>query len=279
MSHVTVNGVRLWVEDSGGDGPPLVFSHGLLWSTRLFDAQVAALRGRYRCIAWDHRGQGRSDLPSGRAPIGVEECYADAVALLEHLALGPVHFVGLSMGGFVGMRLAARRPELVRSLALLETSAEPESPDQVVRYRRLALVVRWFGVRAVASRVVPIMFGRTVLADRSRAAERAGWEAQLLANRRGIARAVLGVVDRASVLDELPRIGAPTIVVVGDEDVATTPARAERIAAAIPGALLTVVPGAGHSSPVEQPHRVTALLAEFLAEVRAAESLAASSPR
>lgn len=273
MPLVPVNGTRLWVEDTGdppagappsGGGAPVVFSHGLLWSTRLFDPQVAALRDRYRCVAYDHRGQGRSDVPPGRAPVTIEACYADAVALLERLALGPVHFVGLSMGGFVGMRLAARRPDLVRSLALLETSADPEPEANRPRYRLLARVVRWLGPRPVAGRVMPIMFGRTFLADPARAAERDAWRAHLLGNRRAIWRATLGVVDRAGVADELPRITAPTLVVVGDEDAATVPAKAERIAALIPGARLAVVCGAGHSSSVEQPAEVSVLLGAFL---------------
>ncbi|MDQ8159242.1 MAG: alpha/beta hydrolase, partial [Gemmatimonadota bacterium] len=106
---LTVNGARLWVEDTGGSGPPLLFSHGLLWSTRMFDAQVAALRHQYRCIAWDHRGQGQSEVPPTRA-ISIEQCYEDAVALIEQLGVAPVHLAGLSMGGFVAMRIAARRP-------------------------------------------------------------------------------------------------------------------------------------------------------------------------
>lgn len=264
MPHVDVNGTRLWVEDTGGTGPPVVFSHGLLWSTRFFDPQVAALRDRYRCVAYDHRGQGRSDVPPGRGAVTIEQGYADAVALLDRLALGPVHFVGLSMGGFVAMRLAARRPDFVRSLALLETSADPEPEANRPRYRLLAGVVRWLGARPVASRVMPIMFGRTFLTDPARAAERDAWRAHLVSNRRAIWRAVHGVVDRAGVADELPRITAPTLVVVGDEDVATVPAKAERITARIPGARLVVVRGAGHRSSVEQPAQVNAALRTFL---------------
>ena len=264
VPHVAVNGTRLWVEDTGGSGPPIVFSHGLLWSTRLFEPQVASLRARYRCVAYDHRGQGRSDAPPGRGPVTIEQCYEDAAALVDALVLGPVHFVGLSMGGFVGMRLAARRPDLVRSLMLLETSAEAEPAANRPRYRLLANVVRWFGARPVAGRVMPIMFGRTFLTDPARAVERAAWQAHLVGNRRAIWRAVYGVVDRAAVADELPRITAPTLVVVGDEAVATVPAKAERIAALIPGARLVVVHGAGHSSSVEQPAQVTAALAGFL---------------
>ena len=257
--YVTINGVRLWVEDTGGSGPPVLFSHGLLWSTRMFDAQVAMLRSRYRCIAWDHRGQGQSDVPNVRS-ISIEECYADAVALIERLGVAPVHIVGLSMGGFVAMRLAARRPDLVRSCVLLETSAEAEPAENVPRYRTLNRVAKWFGLRVVANKVMPIMFGTTFLTDPARAVERKVWRERLARNRRDIWRAVNGVIEREPVLSELGHITAPTMIMVGDEDVATVPLKAERIHAAIRGSTLARIPHAGHSSSIEQPGHVTAAI-------------------
>ena len=258
-----INGTRLWVEDTAGDKPVMLFSHGLLWSTRMFDAQVAAFRDRYRCIAWDHRGQGQSDVTRDRC-ITIEQCYADAVALIEQLGVAPVHFVGLSMGGFVGMRLAARRPELLRSCTLLETSADAEPIENVPRYRTLNLVARWLGLGIVANKVMPIMFGRTFLTDPARSVERAEWKARLSSNRREIWRAVNGVIERHAVYDELASITVPTLVAVGDEDVATVPAKAERIHAAIRGSTLVRIPYAGHSSSVEQPALVNAAIDAFL---------------
>ncbi len=264
--HLTVNGQRLWVEDTGGDKPPMLFSHGLLWSTRMFDAQVAEFRERYRCIAWDHRGQGQSAVPNTRS-ISMEECFADAVAIIEQLQLGPVHLVGLSMGGFVAMRVAARRPELVRTCILLETSADAEPPENVPRYRQLNIAARWLGLRVVTSKVMPIMFGRTFLSDPSRAAERSMWRDRLASNRRSIWRAVNGVIERAGVQPELARITAPTLIIVGEEDVATVPTKAERLHAAIRGATLVRIPEAGHSSSIEQPARVNAAIDAFLRRV------------
>jgi 3-oxoadipate enol-lactonase len=266
--HLTVNGTALWVEDAGGDGPPLLFSHGLLMSGRMFDAQVAALQGRYRCIRWDHRGQGRSADVSGRA-ISIEQVTDDAVALIRALALPPAHFVGLSMGGFVGMRLAARHPELLRSLTLLDTSADAEPAENVPRYRLLNALTRWLGIRWVVGRVMPIMFGRTFLSDPAKAADRAHWRAQLAGNRPSIYRAVNGVVEREAVAPELGKIRCPTLVLVGEEDAATVPAKSERICALIAGADLVRIPGAGHSSSVEQPAAVTAALDAFLHRVDA----------
>ncbi len=199
--------------------------------------------------------------------VDMETCAADAAALVEALGAAPCHFVGLSMGGFVGMRLAARRPELLRSVALLETSADPEPEESAGRYRLLNLVARFVGPWAVAGRVMPILFGRTFLSDPARAGERARWRARLAALPRSIWRAVNGVVERRGVHGELARVRLPALVLVGDEDVATPPARAERIAAALPGARLVRVPRAGHSSPVEEPAAVTAALRELFESV------------
>src|SRR5688500_5647505 len=127
MPMLEVNGTSLYYEDTGPatSGETIVFSHGLLWGTEMFEPQIAALRGRYRCIAWDHRGQGRS-AADHRHCIGMELVWQDAVALLDQLGVARVYFVGLSMGGFVAMRVAARRPDLVKKLILIETSIGPE---------------------------------------------------------------------------------------------------------------------------------------------------------
>jgi 3-oxoadipate enol-lactonase len=272
MATFELDGTSLFYEDTGpgSTGETIAFSHGLLWGTELFAAQVAALRARYRCIAWDHRGQGQSG-PDHRVTIGMELVWMDAVQLLDKLVGGPVHFCGLSMGGFVAMRTAARRPDLVRSLLLFETSADPEPIENIARYRLLTWVTRLLGPRVTRNKVAPIMFGKTILGDPARKTELDTFT-DLMSRRRDIWRAVNGVIDRAGVYDELRRITAPTLVVVGDEDVATVPAKAERIAAAISGAQLIRIRGAGHSSSVEQPAAVNAAIEQFLQQLAAARS-------
>lgn len=257
MPHALVNGTEIYYEDRGPkDAPVLFFSHGLLFSTKLFAPQIEALSASFRCVAYDHRGQGRSGR-SKDASISMELLFQDAALLIEHLHLGRVHFVGLSMGGFVGMRLAARRPDLVRSLVLCETSADREPEENVLKYRALAQIARVLGVRAVADRVMPILFGKSTLADPARRADVDAWRAMLVANENSIWRAVNGVIDRVAILPELPQVKCPTLVVVGEEDTATPVARAERIWRAIDGARIVHVPGAGHSSTLEQPELVT----------------------
>jgi 3-oxoadipate enol-lactonase len=269
MAQLDVNGTTLYYVDTGpgSSGETIVFSHGLLWGTELFEPQIEALRGRYRCIAWDHRGQGKSAMDLDRECIGIELVWQDAVALLESLGTGPVHFCGLSMGGFVAMRMAARRPELVKSLILIETSSEPEPVENLKKYRSLSRAVKLLGTSLsrwlIRSKVLPIMLGKTIIADKSRAEDVKRF-AEIMGRRPDVWRAVNGVIERAGIQIELGRVTAPTIVIVGEEDVATVPAKAERIAGAIPRAKLARIPRAGHSSTVEEPAAVTAAIEEFL---------------
>ena len=107
MPRLTANGCDLYYEDTGSGRESIVFAHGLLWSGRMYDDQVAALKGRFRCITFDFRGQGQSQIT--KSGYDMDDLTLDAGGLIERLGVAPCHFVGLSMGGFVGMRLAARR--------------------------------------------------------------------------------------------------------------------------------------------------------------------------
>ncbi|GDX81641.1 3-oxoadipate enol-lactonase [Deltaproteobacteria bacterium] len=254
-----LNGTHLHVLDTGGDLPVLVFSHGLLFNSRMFDRQIEHFKPRFRVIAYDHRGQGRSADDPARS-ISIETVTADALALLDHFGIQNAHFAGLSMGGFVGMRLAARHPERIASLVLLETAAGPESAAFIPRYTWMNRVARWIGLWPVADQVMPILFGRTFLADPARAQEKARWRAELTGNRRSIWRAVNGVIEREGIEGELANIRCPTTVIVGDEDVATPLKRAQAIVAAIPGAAIVRIPNAGHSSTIEAPDAVIAAM-------------------
>jgi 3-oxoadipate enol-lactonase len=263
MPHIRVNGVNLYYEDSGGTGEPIVFSHGLLWSGKMFCAQVAALKDRYRVITYDHRGQGQSEV----APDGydMETLYQDCLALIDALKIAPCHFAGLSMGGFMGLRIAARRPDLLRSLILIETTSDPEPTENLGRYRLLNLIARWIGFGPVTNPVMKIMFGQKFLNDPARTVEREEMKQWLHANNRvGVTRAVMGVITRQGVYDEIDKITVPTLIMVGDQDVATVPAKSERMHVKIKGSKLVIVPGGGHSSTVEEPAFINQTISDFL---------------
>ncbi|MDX1657199.1 MAG: alpha/beta fold hydrolase [Nitriliruptorales bacterium] len=263
MPRIEINGTRLYYEDTGSGDETVFFSHGLLWDGRMFGPQVEALSDRYRCITYDHRGQGRSEVPT-ESSIPMDLLAADAAALIEALDAAPCHFVGLSMGGFTGMRVAARRPDLVRSLVLMETSARPEEPQNRVKYRLLAQAARLAGTGPLTGQVMPIMFGQTFLDDPSRAPEREQWKTILAGNRKDIYKAVNGVIERGNVEVEVARIEVPTLVMVGEEDVAQPPEESELLASAIPDAKLVRIPRAGHTSTIEEPAFVNQELQQWL---------------
>lgn len=261
------DGSSLHYDDSGSEKPVVLFSHGLLFDSEMFAAQAEALAADYRVIRYDHRGQGRSDESKLRC-IDMGTLTADAIELIEKLGVAPVHFVGLSMGGFVGMRIAARRPELIRSLALLDTSADPEPEENIGQYKAMNAFVRLFGTRLLVGKVMRILFGATFLSDPARGRERERWKQHLRGLSPSIWRAVNGVIERESVLAELARIRAPTLVLVGAEDVATVPLKSERIQERVAGSKMVMIRGAGHSSTVEEPAAVTAAIQEFLHGIR-----------
>ena len=114
MSHITLNGARLYYEEHGRGPQAIVFCHSMLFSCRMFDAQVEALKDRYRCLMFDFRGQDQSEVTEDGYDL--DTLSEDTAAFIEAMADPPCHFLGFSMGGMVGLRLAIRRPELLRSL-------------------------------------------------------------------------------------------------------------------------------------------------------------------
>jgi 3-oxoadipate enol-lactonase len=262
MPHIKVNGCNLYYEDTGAGKETIVLAHGLLWSGKMFAAQVAHLKNRYRVITYDHRGQGQSEVTA--AGYDMDSLAEDEAGLIKALSLAPCHVAGLSMGGFTGMRVAARHPELVKSLILMETSAQPEPKENVPRYNLLNRVVKLFGTRPVTSAVMKIMFGQKFLNDLSRKELKKYWKQQLQSNKKTITRAVEGVITRKGVEPELAAIKCPTLIIVGDQDVATVPDKARFIHQNIPQSKLVIIPGAGHTSSVEEPESVNKAIEEFL---------------
>jgi pimeloyl-ACP methyl ester carboxylesterase len=266
VSMVNVNGANLSVEERGRGEESIVFAHGVLLNRRIFDQQLAALQDRYRCVSFDFRGHGRSEVPDDG--YAVDELTEDAAFLIRSLGCDPCHFVGHSLGAFVGLRLAARHPELIRSLVLISASADPQPGLEVIRYRMMQTMARRVGLRPLVPTMMGVMFSRTFLRDPDRATERETWRQMIGAQSlSGALHAVDGVLERASVRDELARITAPTLIVVGEQDRAAPLRLGKGLRSGISRSELVTVP-AGHTSPVEQPQAVTAAIERFLAANR-----------
>ncbi|WP_420012849.1 alpha/beta fold hydrolase [Tateyamaria sp.] len=265
MPSIDVNGVTLHYTDTGSGPETVVFSHGFLMDHRMFDHQVAHLSQRFRVIAFDHRGHGQS--APYRSPFGMYDLVDDAEALIRQVAKGPVHFVGMSTGGFVGVRLALRIPDLVKSLTLIDTAAGAEDPAALKQYNQLLFAVRWIGTRPLLGKVMPILMARAFLSDAARAGEVHTWRGRLAAlDKASVYRFGKAIFNRDDVLPDLRALSAPppTLIIVGEQDVATPVARSRQMQAAIAGSELVVIPGAGHTAPLEAPQPITDAMSRFL---------------
>ena len=279
----TVNGTGLRVEEVGTGAETVVFSPALFTNRQLFDAPVAALCGDHRCIRYDHRGQGDSGFGAPQPDphrLGVEGLYEDAVALLDQLQVESCHWVGVSIGAMVGMRLAARHPDRVRSLTIIGVSVRPLTRAEMLPFDVSAALIRAtrplgpVGTavrRQVAGLSVRMMFGSTFMSDPTRAADREYWRTRFAAQfvPEGVPMIHEVFSFPGNPVEMLAQIQAPTLVIYGAEDPGAD-VEAQKAQQAIPGARLLRIPGAGHMVFIEQPDVGTTAITDFIRAVEAA---------
>lgn len=259
--HVDVGHARLWVESTGDGAETIVFAHSLFFDRREFEHQVAAFSGSYRVVAYDHRGHGLSG-PAMDNRYDQEALAEDAIALIERIG-GPVHFVGQSMGGFVGLRIAARRPDLLKTLIVCGSSADAET--DATRFAPLIAHLMEHGTHGVEDDLLNVMFGATSLADPALAQGLAAWRARFTELPRAtIGLSAASVVERGAILPALHRTPVPILAISGDEDWVYPADHAERIAAAVTHGRAAQVTAAGHSGIWERPEATNALIREWL---------------
>ncbi|MGW4523205.1 3-oxoadipate enol-lactonase [Amycolatopsis sp. NPDC004378] len=251
-----VGAVRLHrVVEGPEDGPVVVFGGSLGSDLRMWEPQVVPLLERgYRVVRYDTRGHGASPVPPG--PYDLDDLGADFLALLDDLEVGTAHFVGLSLGGMTGMWLGVHAPDRIASLALCCTSAKLGPPEM---WRDRARTVREEGTAAVAAAGVARWL---TPAYAGKHPDRAAYLRSMIAGvpAEGYA-ACCGAIERIDLLDVLPKITAPTLVIAGAEDPSTPPeGHGDLIAAGIPGARMEVVADAAHLGSYERPEEFTRLI-------------------
>jgi 3-oxoadipate enol-lactonase len=252
-------GTRLGYELSGPEqAPVLVLANSMGTTMAMWDDQLPDLSRHLRVLRYDHRGHGTSEAPPG--PYRIEQLAADLLGLLDDLELEQVSFCGLSLGGMVGMWLAANAPDRIDRLALCCTSAKVD-PDP---YLERAAKVLASGTGSVVDEVVERWFTAAFRQAAPRTVAKA--VAMLAATSdegyTGCCEAIAAMDLRA----DLPAISAPTLVIAGADDPATPPPHAEAIVAGIAGARLEMITGAAHLANIQQPQRITRLLLDHLAD-------------
>ena len=228
----------------------LVLSHALGLSLAMWDPQMPRLSQILRVVRYDHRGHGGSPVPPGPYTIG--DLGRDLLKLLDRLALERVSFCGVSLGGMVGLWLAANAPERIDRLVACGAAARMPRPED---YAARAKLVRQQGMAAIADAVIGRWFTPAFPARRPDVVARIR-SLLLAAQPEGYAAACEAVASM-DLRDDLPRIGAPTLLIAGAEDPATPPELSREIARRITSAEVVVIPGASHLATVEQPGALT----------------------
>jgi len=250
MGRARLNGIEIDYEASGA-GPAVLLSHGYSATRRMWDAQHAALGERYRVISWSMRGHGETESPTDPTRYSAGLTVADMHALLGRLGVEHAVIGGLSLGGYVSLGFYLEHPEMVRALVICDSGPGYRSADARTAWNQRA------HERAAALEAR----GLDALGGSREVRESLG----LHRSAQGLAHAARGMLaqEGSTVIDGLPSIRVPTLIIVGDQDQPFI-APCEYMAKKIPGARLEVIRGAGHSSNLDQPEVFNRVLLDFL---------------
>ncbi len=252
-----VNGTTLWVEDSGPqDAPVILCLHSLFLDGRMFAGFELEAVSRYRVVSPDFRGQGCS-APTVQRSIPMEQCAEDMLALISAMGLSDVNIIGASMGGDVAARMVVAKPNLFRSMVFMGSSVRSEPVEQALQFKKWLQSCAEIGfVGDNLQMLQAVMFGETTRRRDDFEQEFAIWLQKLSSTRKTLFPAMMGVLERGSFVDNLPKITVPTLVYSGEEDFARPPAWGRDIADSVSGARQIVLKGVGHSPLLEAPEIV-----------------------
>lgn len=258
-----VNGIALAYDDKG-TGLPLVFLHAFPLDRRMWAAQSEALSSRFRVVTIDLRGHGESDAPLWHHTL--DQAAEDVRVLLDQLSIQQAVFVGLSMGGYILFAFYRQYAARVTGLVLADTKAQADSPEGKQARFQMAQVAYTNGSSAIADIMVPKLLSPETIQSKPEIVRKVR---TMIENTQtsGIVCDLMAMAERPDSLPILARITCPTQVVVGQSDVTTPPSDAKTMADNIPGARLTVIPGAGHLANLEQADRFTRIVGTFASEL------------
>jgi pimeloyl-ACP methyl ester carboxylesterase len=248
------------VEGKGPDA--LLLLHAFPLNAGMWDDQVPALIPRWKVVAPDYPGLGRT--PPRAGPSTIEALAQDALAVLDQERVRRAVVVGLSMGGYVAFEVLRRRPDAVSALVLCDTRAGADTPEGAAGRETFAQRALERGLGWVADEMLPKLLSPA--APPAVQARVRGLIAE--GTPEGVAAAQRGMARRPDSHPILAGIGCPTCVLVGASDTLTPPEESRRIAAAVPGARLVEIPDAGHLSNLEAPAAFGRELRGFLEGLR-----------
>jgi pimeloyl-ACP methyl ester carboxylesterase len=250
MPKINRDGVEIHYEVHGS-GPALLLTHGYSSTSAMWQGQIEALSRHHKLVLWDMRGHGHSDYPEDPHAYGEALTIADMAALLDKVGAERAIVGGLSLGGYMSLAFYRAHPQRVRALLIIDTGPGFKKDDARESWNRRA---RETGDRFERE-------GLEVL--KSSSPERSSVSHR---DASGLARAARGMLTQrdARVIESLPDIRVPALVVVGADD-APFLAASDYMAAKIPGARKVVIPAAGHAVNIDQPQAFIEAVLPFLA--------------
>ena len=257
MPFADVNGQRIRFEDSGGDGPPVILSHGFLMDREMFAPQVEALRPEFRVITWDERGFGETEFDG--EPFTYWDSARDCLGLLDHLGIDQAVLGGMSQGGFLSMRAALLAPGRVRALVLIDTQSGTEDPERLPVYRQMQETWLSAGlVDELAQAIAGLIIGDPVLSET--------WIAKWHTLPREAMKAPGDCLfERDDLTDRVAEITCPAIIFHGTADMSIEVAKAQELSERLPGSTgVVLIEGAPHASNLTHPDEVNGPLLAFL---------------
>jgi 3-oxoadipate enol-lactonase len=261
MKRCTINGTTISFVDRGS-GPVLLLAHGFPLDHSMWIGQIKPLSARYRVIAPDLRGFGKSKVTEG--VVTMEQFADDLAALLDYLAISePAVLCGLSMGGYVALAFWRKYAQRLRGLIFCDTRAANDSPETAAARLVLAQRVTSEGTRGVADTMVPRLFAPSTLQRQPHFIEDTRQVIEQ-SDPRSIAATARGMAQRSDFTAEMHDITCPVLFIVGTSDVITPVDEMQQMARAVPNAQFSVVEHAGHMAPLEQPDIVNATIESFL---------------
>lgn len=261
MPTAHLEGTSIHFLDEGSAKDTILWLHAFPLHSAMWAPQLAALESRFRCIAPDNRGMGKSGPPP--AATTMEIVARDAAALLRHLGVEKAIVVGLSMGGYAAFELWRREPGLVRALVLADTKAGADSDEAKANREKFAKTAEERGLGWVADESVPKLLRPTP----DPAVEREVRALVATSSIAGVAAAQRGMAKRPDSTATLATVRVPTLCILGAEDQYFPPAVVQQMAAGIAGARFVSLPGAGHLSNLEAPAAFNAEIEAFAASL------------
>lgn len=264
MPSININGVRLGYRMAGSpDKRAIVFAHPVLFGSGVFDALVSELSKDFHLVFLDIHGHGESGY---RTPLTLEDMTSDYYQLLTRLGISKCIWLGYSIGGMLGMRMALTHPEAIDSLILIATAARPDPPQLREQTGALWEMFRDGYRENIIDLALPMFFAPATFTNQPHLVRE--WRNKVInykpADGKGMFESAWSVLNRADISDQISGIKARTVVIAGKDDVLASPEEAELITSRIPDARLAIVEEASHLLVLEKPEEVAGVIRDFL---------------